>query len=302
MHEPVLLRESMEYLNLQPEGYYIDATVGQGGHAEQILKGLTTGRLLGMDQDPVALAFARARLSRFGDKFRAFEGNFEDIVELFSRTGWPPVQGILADLGISTPQLEDPNRGFSFTLPGPLDMRMNPTQPRTAADYVNRSSERDLANLFYQFGEERHSRRIARAIMKARPLRTTTELAQVVMRTVPSRAGLHQFSGRRKKHRSFRVHPATRIFQALRIAVNRELEALAAFIMKIPEVLADGGRLVVISFHSLEDRIVKQAFQRWRRERGFRLLTRHVVRAGDEEVQSNPRSRSACLRVVEKVS
>ncbi len=301
MHQPVLLRESLEYLNLQPEGYYIDATVGQGGHAEQILKGLTTGRLLGMDQDPAALAFARARLGRFGDRFLAVEGNFADVVELFSRTGWPPVQGVLADLGISALQLEDPNRGFSFTLPGPLDMRMNPAQPRTAADYVNHSSERDLADLFYQYGEERHSRRIARALMKARPLRTTTELAQVVTRTVPSRAGLLQFSGRKKRRRSLRVHAATRIFQALRIAVNRELEALAAFIGKVPEVLAAGGRLVVISFHSLEDRIVKQAFQQWRRERGFRLLTRHVVRSGDEEVRSNPRSRSARLRVAEKV-
>ena len=212
---------------------------------------------------------------------------------------------VLADIGVNSSQIEVPERGFSFSLPGPLDMRMNPEQSQTAADFVNYSSERDLANLIDEFGEERYSRRIARALVKARPLRTTTELAQVVTRTIPSRAGLHQFSGRggrpqpRRLYR--RLHPATRVFQALRIAVNRELDVLATFLKKVPEVLAAGGRLVVISFHSLEDRIVKQTFQGWRQDGSFRLLTRKVVRPAVEEIRGNPRSRSARLRAAEKV-
>ncbi len=219
--------------------------------------------------------------------------------------GWPLVDGVLADIGVNSTQLEVPERGFSFSLPGPLDMRMNPEQSQTAADFVNHSNEMDLANLIYEFGEERYSRRIARALMKARPLRTTTELAQVVTRTVPSRAGLHQHSRQKGRPQPYRLprrlHPATRVFQALRIAVNRELDVLDSFLKKVPEVLAAGGRLVVISFHSLEDRIVKQTFQGWRRDGSFRLLTRKVVRPSVEEVHSNPRSRSARLRAAEKI-
>ncbi len=305
MHVPVLVQEVMEHLRVQPKGFYIDATVGEGGHAEQVLSRLTTGRLLGVDSDPSALRFSRQRLRPFGDKFQAVHGNFEQIDSLQAQTGRPLVDGILADIGVNSSQLEAQERGFSFSLPGPLDMRMNPEQSQTAADFVNYSSERDLANLIDEFGEERYSRRIARALVKARPLRTTTELAQVVTRTVPSRAGLHQFSGRggrpqpRRLYR--RLHPATRVFQALRIAVNRELDVLATFLKKVPEVLAAGGRLVVISFHSLEDRIVKQTFQGWRQDGSFRLLTRKVVRPSVEEIRANPRSRSARLRAAEKV-
>ena len=301
MHVPVMVQEVMEFLNVQSDGYYIDATLGQGGHAACVLERLTTGKLLGIDCDPEAIRVAQERLKPSDDRLLCLEGNFEDIDDLHTRAGFPPVQGVLADLGLSSLQLEDAQRGFSFSLPGPLDMRMNPAQPRTAADYVNRSSERDLANLFFQLGEERYSRRIARAVMKARPFRTTTELAQVVTRTVPSRAGLLQFSRDHSSRRSRRLHPATRVFQALRIAVNRELESLATFLKRVPEVLAAGGRFVVISFHSLEDRLVKQAFQAWNREGSFRLLTRKVVRPGAAEVQSNPRSRSARLRAAEKV-
>ena len=301
MHVPVMVQEVMEFLNVQSDGYYIDATLGQGGHAARVLERLATGKLLGIDCDPEAIRVAQERLKPSDDRLLCLEGNFEDIDDLHTRAGFPPVQGVLADLGLSSLQLEDAQRGFSFSLPGPLDMRMNPAQPRTAADYVNRSSERDLANLFFQLGEERHSRRIARAVMKARPFRTTTELAQVVTRTVPSRAGLLQFSRDHSSRRSRRRHPATCVFQALRIAVNRELESLATFLKRVPEVLGAGGRFVVISFHSLEDRLVKQAFQAWNREGSFRLLTRKVVRPGAEEVQSNPRSRSARLRAAEKV-
>ena len=301
MHVPVMLHEAMEFLDVQTDGYYIDATLGQGGHAARVLERLRTGKLLGIDCDPTAVRLAQERMKPSDDRFLFLEGNFEDIDKLHAEAGLPPVQGVLADLGLSSLQLEDAQRGFSFSLPGPLDMRMNPAQPRTAADYVNRSSERDLANLFFQLGEERYSRRIARAVMKARPFRITTELAQVVTRAVPSRAGLHQFSRNHSSLRPMRCHPATRIFQALRIAVNRELDTLATFLKKVPEVLATGGRLVVISFHSLEDRLVKQAFQAWKREGSFRLLTRKVVRPGAEEVQSNPRSRSACLRAAEKL-
>ncbi len=301
MHVPVLVQEVMEHLRVQPKGFYIDATVGEGGHAEQVLSRLTTGRLLGVDSDPSALRFSRQRLRPFGDKFQAVHGNFEQIDSLHAQTGWPLVDGVLADIGVNSSQLEAQERGFSFSLPGPLDMRMNPEQSQTAADFVNHSSERDLANLIDEFGEERYSRRIARALVKARPLRTTTELAQVVTRTVPSRAGLHQFSGRGGRPQPRRLHPATRVFQALRIAVNRELDVLATFLKKVPEVLAAGGRLVVISFHSLEDRIVKQTFQGWRQDGSFRLLTRKVVRPSVEEIRANPRSRSARLRAAEKV-
>ena len=301
MHFPVMPQEVMEFLNVQPDGNYIDVTMGPGGHSTQVLEKLETGKLLGIDCDPNAIGIAQERLRKFGSKFFCLEGNFEDIRELHAGTGIGQVQGVLADLGLSSLQIEDAQRGFSFKLPGPLDMRMSPLQSISAEDFINHSSELDLSNIFFQLGEERYSRRIARAIMKARPFRTTTELAQVVTRVIPSRAGLHQFSHKRFSRPPMRRHPATRVFQALRIAVNRELETLATFLKKVPEVLAIGGRLVIISFHSLEDRLVKQAFQSWSREGSFRLLTRKVVRPSKTEVQSNLRSRSGCLRAIEKV-
>jgi 16S rRNA (cytosine1402-N4)-methyltransferase len=290
MHRPVLLKEALEFLNVRPDGIYIDATLGAGGHAAEILKVLQQGqgKLLGIDCDPAALAVARERLRDLGEKLIVQEGNFAEIDALHAASGLRPADGLLADLGLSSMQLEDASRGFSFSLPGPLDMRMDPRRETTAEVLVNRSSARDLANLIFKFGEERHSRSIARAIVKARPIRTTTELAQVVTRAIPSRAGLHQ------------IHPATRTFLALRLAVNRELENLEAFLAKALEVLAPQGRLVVLSFHSLEDRLVKRACQAWQREGQVQVLTRKVVRPSEEEMRANPRSRSAKLRAIEK--
>src|SRR2546425_146130 len=288
LHRPVLLAETIELLNVRPEGMYIDATVGGGGHAEAILKRLGGGKLLGIDRDPVALAEAQRRLEAFGERLVLMKGNFAEIDMLHAASGLPPVNGLLADLGMSSLQLEDPSRGFSFNLPGPLDMRMDPETAETAAQLVNRMRERQLADLIFKFGEERHSRRIARAIMRARPIRTTTELAQVVTRAIPSRAGLYQ------------IHPATRTFMALRLAVNRELESLETFLGKALSVLAPGGRVVLLAFHSLEDRVVKRAFQTWKRSGEAVVLTRKVVRPSEEEMRANPRARSARLRAAEK--
>jgi 16S rRNA (cytosine1402-N4)-methyltransferase len=287
-HQPVLLREALEFLNVRPDGTYIDATLGAGGHAEAILERLERGRLLGIDRDAAALAGARARLEAFGERLIVLAGNFAEIDALHAASGLPPADGLLADLGVSSTQLEDASRGFSFALPGPLDMRMDPSSGTTAEELVNHMPERDLADLIFQLGEERYSRRIARAIVEARPIRKTTELAQVVTRAIPSRAGLHQ------------IHPATRTFLALRLAVNRELENLERLLAKALDVLRPQGRLVIISFHSLEDRLVKRAFQRWQREGQARLLARKVVRPSREELDRNPRARSAKLRAAEK--
>ena len=228
MHVPVLLREAIEFLNVEPEGFYIDATLGSAGHAEEVLKRLRGGKLLGIDCDPAALELARGRLQGFGERLMTLHGNFAEIDALHATSGLPPADGLLADLGVSLMQLSEPARGFSFDRPGPLDMRMDPTSGTPAADLVNRLPERDLADLIFKFGEERHSRRIARAIVKGRPYRITTELAQVVTRAIPSRAALYQ------------LHPATRTFQALRIAVNRELESLELFLAKSLAVLKPG--------------------------------------------------------------
>jgi 16S rRNA (cytosine1402-N4)-methyltransferase len=287
-HQPVLLREALEFLNVRPDGTYIDATLGAGGHAEAILERLERGRLLGIDRDAAALAGARARLEAFGERLIVLAGNFAEIDALHAASGLPPADGLLADLGVSSTQLEDASRGFSFALPGPLDMRMDPSSGTTAEELVNHMPERDLADLIFQLGEERYSRRIARAIVEARPIRKTTELAQVVTRAIPSRSGLHQ------------IHPATRTFLALRLAVNRELENLERLLAKALDVLRPQGRLVIISFHSLEDRLVKRAFQRWQREGQARLLARKVVRPSREELDRNPRARSAKLRAAEK--
>jgi 16S rRNA (cytosine1402-N4)-methyltransferase len=290
VHRPVMPGKVLEFLRVRPDGVYIDATLGAGGHAEEILKDLRNGRLLGIDRDPKAINQARQRLREFEEKLIVLHGNFADIDALHARSGLSRPDGILADLGMSSLQVDDAARGFSFNRSGPLDMRMDPGMETTAGQIVNQSRERELADMIFRLGEERHSRRIARAIVKARPIRTTTELAQVVSRAIPYRAGLHH------------IHPATRTFQALRLAVNRELESLAAFLSKVLAVLAPGGRLVMLSFHSLEDRMVKQAFQGWQREGGARVLTRKVVRPSEEEVLANPRSRSAKLRAAEKVA
>lgn len=289
LHVPVLLRETLDFLDVRPGGVYVDATLGAGGHAYEIASRLESGRLLGLDRDPHALEAARAKLAGFGDKVLMQHGNFAQIDALHTASGLPPADGVLADLGLSSMQLDNASRGFSFNQPGPLDMRMDPGWETTAADIVNYAGERELADIIFELGEERHSRRIARAIMKARPYRVTTELAQVVTRAIPSRAGLHQ------------IHPATRTFMALRLAVNRELENLEEFLDRVLGVLRPGGRVVILSFHSLEDRRVKQAFRRWLEEGRASILTRKVVRPGEEEVGNNPRARSAKLRVAEKI-
>jgi len=285
-----MLREAMEFLKVRADGNYIDATAGAGGHAEQILRVLEggQGRLLAIDRDPHALEIVRKRLGGYGGKLMLMEGNFADLNALHAASGLPPVDGILADLGLSSMQIENANRGFSFSLPGPLDMRMGGGE-LTAEEVVNRTPEAELADLIFKFGEERHSRRIARAIVKARPIRSTTELAQVVMRAIPSRAGLHH------------LHPATRTFMALRLVVNRELENLETLLSGFADVLAPEGRAVMISFHSLEDRLVKHALRELQREGRVRVLTKHVVRPTPEEIRENPRSRSAKLRAAEKL-
>jgi 16S rRNA (cytosine1402-N4)-methyltransferase len=288
-HQSVLVDETLEFLRLRPEGTYIDATLGAGGHAEAILERLTTGRLLGIDRDEAALALARERLRPFGEKVMLMHGNFAQIAGLHTTSGLPPADGVVADLGMSSMQLADASRGFSFNLPGPLDMRMDRSSGVTAEELVNHASERDLATWICEFGEERHSRRVARAIVKARPIRTTTELAQVVTRAIPSRPGLHQ------------IHPATRTFMAIRLAVNAELQNLEKFLPAARGVLAVGGRLVVLSFHSLEDRIVKNTFRDWQRAGEAVNLTKHIIRPGEREVESNPRARSAKLRTAEKI-
>ena len=288
LHVPVLVRETIDFLCVRPEGIYIDATLGAGGHAQEILKRLGTGRLLGLDRDPRALEMAGQKLAGFGEKLSMQHGNFAQIDALHAASGLPPVDGVVADLGLSSMQLDDASRGFSFSSPGPLDMRMDPGSEITAADLVNRADERELADIFFKLGEERRSRRIARAIVKARPYRITTELAQVVTRAIPSRAGLDQ------------ILPATRSFMALRLAVNGVMENLEQFLDRVLAVLRPGGRVVILSFHSLEDRQVKQAFRRWYGEGRATILTRKVVCPGEEEVQMNPRARSAKLRAAEK--
>ena len=288
LHVPVLVRETLDFLNVRPEGIYIDATLGGGGHGQEILQRLGSGRLLGLDRDPRALEVASQKLAGFGGKLIMQHGNFAQIDALHAASGLPPVDGVIADLGLSSMQLDDASRGFSFSQAGPLDMRMDPNSELTAGDLVNHADERELADILYKLGEERHSRRIARAIVKARPYRLTTELAQVVTRAIPSRPGLHQIS------------PPTRSFMALRLAVNAELDNLDQFLDRVLLVLRPGGRVVILSFHSLEDRRVKQAFRSWQGEGRASILTRKVVRPGDEEVRINPRARSAKLRAAEK--
>lgn len=286
-HTPVLLSEVLRWLDPRPGGVYVDATVGTGGHAEAILERLGPGGLLiGLDRDPEACAFARTRLIRFGDAVRIVQANFEELRAVLAALGIERVDGVLMDLGVSSLQLERPERGFSFHISGPLDMRMDPSIPTTAADLINRLSEPELAALISRYGEERFARRIAREIVRRRPLATTEELREAVARAVPRRA----WPGR--------IHVATRTFQALRIAVNRELEALERALPQAADVLAPLGRLVVIAFHSLEDRIVKRFL---RSEPRLRVLTPKPVRPSPEEVRANPRARSARLRAAERL-
>lgn len=291
----------MDGLQLRPGGQYIDGTVGAGGHAAGILAASSPdGRLLGLDADPNVLALARERLAAFGERAVLVHANFRTLAYQARLRGFDPVDGILLDLGLSSMQLDVPERGFAFQHEGPLDMRFDPAQATTAADLVNHLPEAELADLIYHYGEEPAARRIARAIVARRPIQTTTELAEIVRRAVP---GHH------------RRHPATRTFQALRIAVNQELDALEEVLPQAVELLKPGGRLAIITFHSLEDRLVKEFFRKEARgclcppeaptcvcghQASLRIVTRHPIQPREAEAEHNPRSRSAKLRIAEK--
>jgi 16S rRNA (cytosine1402-N4)-methyltransferase len=283
-----MLEEVLEWLGIKPEGTYVDATLGAGGHSEAIAARLTSGRLISLDRDAQALELARERLKTFGEKVTAVQSAFSRIAEVVQELGIPKVDGVLADLGVSSMQLDQAARGFSFREAGPLDMRMSADEELTAEDIVNRWPEREMADLLYREADEHDSRRIARAIVRARPIRDTAHLATVV-------AGARKLWGRQ------RLHPATKTFLALRIAVNREMEELGQFLSRTPAALNSGGRLVVLSYHSREDRIVKHAFQEEGRQGTLQVLTRHVIQPTEEEKATNPRSRSAKLRCAERV-
>ena len=288
-HVPVMLDEVLEWLQIKPDGTYVDATLGAGGHSAAIAARLTSGKLISLDQDGQALALAAERLKRFGTTVKLVESSFSRIAEVVHELGIPGVDGVLADLGVSSMQLDQAARGFSFREAGPLDMRMSSGDELTADEIVNRWSEKEIADTLYQGAEEHDSRRIAKRIVRARPIRDTAHLATVV-------AGARTQWGRQ------RLHPATKTFLALRIAVNREVEALGQFLSRTPATLISGGRLVVLSYHSGEDRLVKRAFQEGEREGTLRVLTRHVIQPKEGESSANPRSRSAKLRCAERVS
>jgi len=311
-HVPVLLKEAIDFLAVKRGGTYLDATVGLGGHSYEIAKRLgAPGHLIGFDKDPAALERARERLKPVDSRSSLVVGETDaqrpptndqglgldwpavtlihgSFAETGERVAPTSLDGLMSDLGVSSLQLNDPARGFSFQAEGPLDMRMNPVSGETAEQVVNHIDERELADLIYEFGEERRSRRIARAIVRSRPIRTTKQLVEVI-----------SAAARSMKHE--RIHPATRTFQALRIFVNRELDDLKALLEAAPRVLKPGGRLVVISFHSLEDRIVKDALRDGAQQGWYRLLTKKPVTASEEEIDRNPRSRSAKMRAAEKV-
>jgi len=306
-HRTVLLQETLRLVRPRAGATVVDATLGPGGHAEALLDSIgSAGRLYGIDRDPAALALARRRLARFGDRFSAIHGDYRDLLELLRARGVHAVDAIVADLGVSSLQLDDPARGFALRLEGPLDMRMDPGAGPTAADLVATLPEAEIASILFRFGEERRARAIARAIVGARrerPLETTRELAELV-------AGVLGPAARR-----YRIHPATRTFQALRIAVNRELEGLDRFVHDAASLLRPGGRIAVISFHSLEDRAVKRALRDLAarcvcppeapvctcgKVSLVRILTSRPIRPTDDETRDNPRARSARLRAGER--
>jgi 16S rRNA (cytosine1402-N4)-methyltransferase len=302
-HLPVLYNEIITAIQPVSSGYYIDGTVGAGGHAWGILDASRpAGKLLGLDVDPQALALAIQRLSEFGERATLVASSYNNMDQQVARLGWPKVQGILLDLGVSSMQFDTPQRGFSFQADGPLDMRFDPTNPVTAATLVNSLPEAELADLIWRFGEERLSRRIAQAIVLSRPIESTHQLAEVISQSLGGKRG--------------KIHPATRTFQALRIAVNQELQTLEAVLPKAVAILAPGGRLAVIAFHSLEDRLVKQYFRRESQDcicppdqpictcghhASVRLVQHHAVQPSEAEINHNPRARSARLRVIEKL-
>ncbi|HEV7905497.1 MAG TPA: 16S rRNA (cytosine(1402)-N(4))-methyltransferase RsmH [Pyrinomonadaceae bacterium] len=308
-HRPVLLAESVLYLAPERGGLFVDATLGMGGHSEALLEASPGVRVLGIDRDPEALRFARARLARFGERFRAVHANFKESAGVLKEAGEERLSGVLADLGVSSLQFDSVERGFSFRQDAPLDMRMNAEsdEEETAAELLARLPEAEIARIIFEYGEERKSRRIARWIVErreaGRAIGTTTELAELVARAVGYK-------------RTDRVHPATRTFQALRIAVNQELEGLEEFLEASIDLLQPSGRLVVISFHSLEDRIVKRALRRLSGQcecdprlpvcacgarRAVEILTRRPVTPTETELEENPRARSAKLRACRKL-
>jgi 16S rRNA (cytosine1402-N4)-methyltransferase len=295
-HTPVMLGEVLEWLRIRPGGIYVDATLGAGGHssviAERLISGKTpedrSGLLVSLDRDEQALRLARERLKTFGETVKLVQAPFSRIAEVVHELGIRGVDGVLADLGVSSMQLDHPERGFSFREAGPLDMRMDASGELTAEEIVNRWPEKEMADLLYREAEEHDSRRIARAIVRARPIRDTAHLATVV-------------AGARKQWGRQRLHPATKTFLALRIAVNREMEELGQFLSRTPATLNSGGRWVALTYHSGEDRQVKQAFQREERAGTLKVLTKHVIQPSEEEISVNPRSRSAKLRCAERV-
>ena len=306
-HKPVLLQECIDGLNIRPDGIYVDGTLGRGGHSEEILKRLTTGRLIAIDQDQQAIDEAGARLAPFADRLTLVKDNFRNVARILQRLEIPGVDGMLFDLGVSSPQLDDASRGFSYQNDAPLDMRMDKSAPLTAYDVVNGWSESELKRILRDYGEERSAGRIAGQIVRTRedkPIETTGELVEVIRRAMPA-AALRE-----------KQHPAKRSFQAIRISVNDELGAVEDMIRTAPDCLNPGGRLCVISFHSLEDRLVKNGFAA--RENGctcpreapictcgfvqtLKNVTRKPVTASETELEENPRARSAKLRIAERI-
>jgi 16S rRNA (cytosine1402-N4)-methyltransferase len=307
-HRPVLLRETIELLEARRGGLFVDGTLGLGGHSEAILEASPETRVVGIDRDAEALGLANERLARFGTRFRAFHADFREITSVVEEAGGRDVQGVMVDLGVSSLQFDTGRRGFSFREDAPLDMRMDASgDEETAAELLARLPEEEIARIIFEYGEERRSRRIARWIVERRergePVETTKQLSDLVARAVGHRKG-------------DKIHPATRTFQALRIAVNRELEGLGEFVEEAVDLLAPGGRFAAISFHSLEDRIMKQTLRRLSgrcecdprspvcscgARRAVDILTHRAVVAGEEEVSENPRARSAKLRACRKL-
>jgi len=305
-HRPVLLRETIESLAVKRGGLFVDCTVGLGGHSEAILQTSPDAQVLGIDRDEEALRWARERLAEFGGRFRAVRADFRELTRVLATAEVKAVRGILADLGVSSLQLDSPSRGFSFRHEAPLDMRMDMSSGETAAELLGRLSEVEIAHLIFEYGEERHSRRIARRIVERRdagePVTSTTELAKLVERAI----------GGKKR----RIHPATRTFQALRIAVNRELEGLDQFVADAFDALEPHGRLAVISFHSLEDRVIKRTLLKLSgrcqcpprlpqcvcgARQAIEILTRRPLTPTEDEIAENPRARSAKLRVAARL-
>ena len=287
-HFPVMLSESLEWLDVRPDGFYLDATAGMGNHSRAIASRLTSGRLIMHDRDGESLERAKAFTAEYARVIVPVRGRFSTLDATLRELGIARLDGLLADLGVSRPQLTGADRGFSFQHDGPIDMRMSREEAvETAADILNFSSEQELARIIADLGEERRfAKKISRALVRARPIHTTGQLARAVESAVP---------------RTGRIHPSTQVFMALRLAVNSELEEVEALMRLLPDLMAPGGRVVVISFHSLEDRLVKQGFLALARAERARILTRHVVRPSDEEVRANAASRSAKLRALEMV-